>query len=416
MLEYTEFEKEKLGKSFQYYRKKQHIKWKNIQERSLFSQTTLSKMQKGSILKNQTYYDDLLELLNLDYRRIKGFEERLDEYLLKLSQVLEIYDNKQIEKLYLEMENSLKDFSNTPIYEQYYLALSHIFRYYREGRYLTLEEINTDILLIESDFFEKELTVYLLEVMFISNNNAIAEISIREKIIELAQPYKDEIILYYIFGIAEKCNTHYHTALDYFQKYYQYWKEKKNTYRELKGMIACFVIYMNIDVSKAEQMIPCLLEYLDDEIPTTTKRSILYNVSMYYFVNKQYEKAYPLFVTIAHHYLEESDKVVLVYIGYICTRLNQDIPDFILDADLSKYHNRVYVDFYCLKKQKVEPKVLVDFIMKKIVHEKLMSIPYKRPFWEMYEYELLMIATEHKKYYKAYLKYREKMEKICKYD
>ena len=139
---YSNFEKEKIGKTFKYYKTIKNIKWDEIKEKSNMSKTTFAKMSRGQIVKSDRYYDEFLRFFNLSYKGIVNYETWLNEYLSKLDKALQYNNQKEIKQLYDEYINYLDNHKNEVIYEQYHYAFHYIFKYYLKNQYLNEDELN----------------------------------------------------------------------------------------------------------------------------------------------------------------------------------------------------------------------------------------------------------------------------------
>lgn len=409
---FTNFEKKNLGKLFKYYRKKNNVKWQDIRTRQYSSATTYSKIEKGNIIADDEYYYKYLDFYHLSFKRKENFEKWVVHFTKKVVNIF-IW-NKQEKKdcLLEELENELSEYKSIPIYEQYYKIIICLYNYYFNGIYMNEKQINNCLILLESGIEHIDLASLLFEVIYVSNNNSILENGLGDKIIRIAKQYDQNMILSYIFAISEKCHANFFNAYELFEKSYQYWKKQGNHYREIKNLMGIYVIYKNTDYKKANETSELLIEYLDDEgLPDSLKRSVLYNTSMFYFLDKQYEKAYDLFMKLFNEY---KDINVLSYIGSICTHLNIELPNELNAIEYNEGKNKLEIKFYQLKKNNVDVDVLVHYIMNVIVFEELLKIPYVNPCWSMFEYELEMIIKKHRQYYKEYLKYKELMRKTCK--
>ena len=58
---------------------------------------------------------------------------------------------------------------------------------------------------------------------------------------------------------------------------------------------------------------------------------------------------------------------------------------------------------------------VVDYIVNVLMYEKLVHNEYAEPMWRIYEYELFEFMKKSKKHTKYYIKYKEMLDKICKY-
>lgn len=411
MIEYTEFEKEKIGKLFKYTRKKNHVKWDDIKSKNISSPTTYSKLEKGEILKDDTYYDEYIEFYHLKYERIDDFEEWLRSYLPRLNHALEYNIKNDIQSLYDEIRNKLASYSHILIYEQYLKGFEYIFKYYIDNQYLTLEEIHDGMLLIDIAFYDEIIEVYLLEVIYISENNSIGDHELALYLGEIAEKYESRV-LDYVKAMDKTKRCSFNQALIILSDLYQYYKDLKNDYREFKCILGIFNIQKNIDFDEADKTIPMLMEYKKiDSFPDNLKRSINYNIGIYYYLNKKYKNAYSLFYENVVKYNQVKD---IAFLGSICTHINIKIPKEIKTIDFMTNCDKLYVNYYKMKMENNDNDNLVNYIMNRILKEKLIYIPYVLPYWRMFEYELLEMMKTNKKYCNAYLKYREKMDKICK--
>lgn len=412
MIIYTSKEKQIIGKFFYYYRKKRNVRWKEIKESKITSQTTYSRMEKGDVILDDSIYDGFLNFYHLKFTRKEGFDEWWNTYLPRINHALEYNNVDEIITLKQEAEKEFDGFQDVLIYEQYVQSLEHIFRYYVDGKYLTKEEILDDIQLLKMEFLPEVISVYLIEVMFISNNNSIGSSDIREIIFpELYNKY-DNKVLDYVRGAYEKCNANFSTAIMYFDSAYEYFSEKGNKYRETRNYMGKYMIYKNTDPQKAFEMIPKLLELkrevnLDNKI----KSSINYSIGMHYYLNKEYEKAYPFFVENYEMYHKTN---VMIFMCSICSHLKIELPDWINSIDTKEQRGAVYLEFFKMKKRNESNEQLVNYIMKTIVPKELIHIPWTLPYWKMFEFELHEITMSQSKYYNTYIEYIEKMEKTCK--
>ena len=408
---YTNFEKEKLGKTFQYYRNKMNVKWQEISKKSKMSKTYYSKLSNGIIFDNNSIYDEFLDFFNLTFTKKDDFEIWLNQYLLNLIPALEQFDQSLIKKMNIEYQEELKEYKDSPIYNQYYQIFEHIFRYYHDNKYLNVQEIKEDILLIENGFAEEELVVFLLEVMYISNNNSIGNIKLRDQIINVIDKIDDKVLIY-IKAIDEKCKGRLNSALDYFEKSCVCWKNV-SLYREVKSINGKFMIYSNIDDLKAINTI-CQLknEVNSDNLPNSFKNSVNYNIGIYYFMKKKYEESYNCFYEniIKYDGIKE-----MIFIGSICTHLQKELPECFTSIDYSNSNYKQYIDYYKMKKEGKTDTDLVDYIINVLMYEKLVHNEYAEPMWRIYEYELFEFMKKSKKHTKYYIKYKEMLDKICKY-
>ena len=408
---YTNFEKEKLGKTFQYYRHKNNVKWKEINKNSYVSKNVYSKLSKGYVFDNDDYYDEFLRFFNLPYKQCSDLKKWLDDYIFRLVQSLEYHNTYEISKLHDEFYESIYEYKEYPIYEQYYICISYIFRYYYKNQYLDEYEIQSIFSLIQSGYFEKELLVYLLEVMYISNNNSIGNTEIRDAIINVIDKIDDKVLIY-IKAIDEKCKGRLNSALDLFEKSCEYWKDI-SPYRRIKSLNGKFMIYKNIDDDKSKQTIQELLIAMNNnKLPKSLMNSINYSIGIYYF----YKKSYLDSLKFLYENVVKFDGIKeMIFIGSICTHLQKELPDCFNTIDYSNSNYKQYIDYYKMKKEGRNDNDLVDYIVNVLMYEKLVHNEYAEPMWRIYEYELFEFMKKSKKHTKYYIKYKEMLDKICKY-
>ena len=107
---YTNFEKEKLGKTFQYYRHKCNIKWEDITKNSNMSKTYFSNLSNGILLDQDYKYDEFINFFNLTFSRKDNFELWLKQFVSYLIPALEQFNELQIEKLNNEYQIELNEY------------------------------------------------------------------------------------------------------------------------------------------------------------------------------------------------------------------------------------------------------------------------------------------------------------------
>lgn len=348
---------------------------------------------------------------HLSFKRNEHFDEWIHSYLERVNHAFIWNEMELFESLKDELDNELSDYKTTPIYEQLYEILNHLFEYYIHGHYMTLKEINACLILCELGISNNDLASLLLEVMYVSNNNSILKKGLGESIIEIAKIYKQNYILDYIYAFEEKCHANFHEALKIFERTYELWKLQNNHYREVRNLNGLYLIYSGIDSTKAIKTSKLLLNYLSDEsLPNSLKYGILYNIAMYDYIHKYYEEAYDLFMRVVHEYQGVNE---LSFIGSICTHLNRELPNEFVEVNTKGYMQEIAIKYYLLKKNSEKEDVLVHYIMDVLIPNKLKDIPYKHPNWTMFEYELEVISRNNKKFFNDYMKYKEYMHKIC---
>lgn len=404
MLEkYSETEKRYFGQLFEYYRIKKQIKWKEIQK--IISQGSYSKIKNGQTLKSLVLYDDLFDLFDMRFEKRKdNFQSWLNDYLLRLESILESNQQDQLTFYYEEYEKELSPYKEENIYKEYYQIIGYILNYYKDSKYMNQREIEDTLLLIQYVQFENNLIIYLLETMYISNNNAVCSYPILERLNNVMESYDHPIILN-LKANSLKMEGEFHQALNLFEKSSKYWKDKSNNYRLTKTLLGLFDIYKNISNLHADEI---AIELLETKKTTPSFIPIInYNVGIYYYLNEEYEKAYPLFLENALNYERYKD---WPFVGILCTILKKPIPKEIKQVDSSKSNDQVFIDYYIKKSEDLETKKLIDFLLSEVI-QRLLNYQEKEPYWKIFEIEMQTLCNDSNKYYKAYFNYLKIMNK-----
>lgn len=404
MLNLTIKEKERIGKLLKYYRKKNKIQWKEIEK--IMSTSTYQKLENGYISKKDEIYEKVFDLYNFSHMNKENFEEWLHQYLIKMNDILEYYKEEQFDSLIQELEE-LAPYKNTIVYGIYYQVISYILNYYKYSKYMTLEELEDCLRLFEYFELEEILMIYLLEVMFISNNNRYANYDILERLfIEIAKIHHP--ITEYLSAVYYKCNGELETSLILFEKMIKHCED--NDYRKLKAFIGKFMIYKNIDKKKAIQLIG-IFDNLKKEnrVCPSTISSLNYNIGMFYYIDGMYEKAYPYF----WENVENGEIKEFIFICAICTQLDLHIPDKINEMNDFESAYKLYLSYFKLKYLHKNNKELVEYIMQVLIPNKLVHNPYSQPFWKMFEEELTKISLKDRRYAIKLAEYIQKKKKVC---
>lgn len=410
MIEMNTKEKERIGRLFKYYRKKNNIHWKEIEK--ICSPATYSKIEKGIISKNSIVYDDLLDLFNISYDIKSNFDNWFNDYLIRMNDILEWYKEDEFDSLINELEEELGSYKNNIIYEQYYKVITYIFNYYKYSKYMTLEEIKDCFLLFDSFDFEETIMIYLLETMFISNNNSLNNNELIEKTYIQSLSYKESSIIWYIQAGYFKIQAMFGTALEIFNQSYEFFHKKNNKYRLTKSLMGEYIIYSNIDPSKAEETANILIRLKkESKLSESMIPNINFNIGMNYYLNNKYEKAYELFMENINNY---NTKREWYYVCAICTQLNIIIPKEFSNYNVQENENPILMEYFYRKYNNYPNKKLVNYIMKKIVPECLIYEKYRQPYWAVFEEELFYFKSKDKRFTDDLMEYLELEKKACK--
>lgn len=363
MNQYKDNEKIILGQLFCYYRTFNKIKWEEIKASNICSHTTYSKMEKGIIVKDN-YYTKFIEFYHLTYQLIPSLNHWYQEYLPKVNHAFIWNEMAKFEELRNELEARLGQHRHLLIYGEVYEMFIHLFNFYQNGTYMTKEEIEQALLLLNVQIFDEDSKALLLELMFTSYNNAIDDQKISNKIY-LSIKDSNHVLLNRIKGIYEKMDANFFQCLEKNKTSYDFWKKQGNVYRMVKCLNGMYSAYKNIDQKKAQETSQILLSFFEEKaVPQSLKRSILYNIAMNEYLNKNYKKAYELFMKC---YCNYENHVVLVFIGSACTHLDLEIPEIFDEIDYSKQYYPELLKYYHLKKHDEDKDILVDYIMNEIV-------------------------------------------------
>ena len=173
------------------------------------------------------------------------------------------------------------------------------------------------------------------------------------------------------------------------------------------------MIYKNIDNNKSMELIKEFEKIkMSDSISKTLLKSINYNIAMYYYVNNKYEEAYPIFIENIEKYHGVQDMILL---GYICSKLNIELPKCYNEIDYSHSNYKEFIDFYKMKKQGRNDKELVDYIMSVLLYDKLAEDEYIEPMWTIFEFEMFKLLEKSKKHYNSYIEFIKVRDKVVKY-
>lgn len=410
MLELTVKEKERIGKLFKYYRKKNKIHWKEIEK--MCSTSTYSNIEKGKIYKNSTLYDDLFDLFEIQYESKYNFNNWLKEFLLKFKDILEWYKEEEFDSLINELENELGPYKNSIIYQQYYQIITYILNYYKYSKYMKLEEIEDCFNLFECFDFEETIMVFLLETMFISNNNSINNNELIKKTYVESLKHKDSPILWYIQAFYYKTQAMFESSLELFNQTYMLFYNQKNKYRTSKALMGKFIIYKNIDSRKAEEIVELFMRLKqENKLYKTMLPNINFNIGMYYYLNNKYEKALQLFMENINEYQTKRE---WYYVCAICTQLNLSIPKEFENYNVQDNEDPIIMEYFHMKYNKNSSKKLVNYIMKVIVPQCLIGEKYKQPYWTVFEEELFYFSKKDKRFTDTFLEFLDLEKKACK--
>ena len=408
----TETEKKRLGKLFDYYRISRGINIKQIEGEGLSAYSTFHYATKGKIIKNDEFYLNYLDYFGLSFKCKDNFEEWLSDYLIRLVHVFEYYEEDRFDELYHEMIQELTPYKNSVIYHEYMRVFEYLFGYYRENKYMRLEEVNDCLVMIKTGIIEDELKILLLDLMFRSNNDFIGSYELADKIILYIQKFENHPMMKYQLAFYNKYECHFLKALDLFEESLNIFEEQQNKYWQIKCRLSIYGIYRNTDDSLAQEEAEKLLEMKrTQDIPNVLKKNMNYSLGMDNYLNKRYDTAYQLFMENIKNHQSLNE---LLFVCSICSHKQMEYPKELCEENIKTRYDSDYLRYFLMVKEGASDDELVEYIMKRIIPDQLKYQKYYHPFWSLMEYEMEKIALRNTKYKKSYLKFHQKMNEFIR--
>lgn len=408
----TETEKKRLGKLFDYYRIRRGISIKQIEAKGLSAYSTFHYATKGKVIKNDEFYFNYLDCFGLSFTSKDNFEEWLSDYLIRFVHVLEYYEEERFDELYHEMIQELTPYKDSAIYYEYICVFEYLFGYYRENKYMRLEEVNDCLVMIKTDIIEDELKILLLDLMFRSNNDFIGSYELADKIILYIQKFENHPMMKYQLAFYNKYECHFLKALDLFEESLNIFEEQQNKYWQIKCRLSIYGIYRNTDDSLAQEEAEKLLEMKrTQDIPNVLKKNMNYSLGMDNYLNKRYDTAYQLFMENIKNHQSLNE---LLFVCSICSHKQMEYPKELCEENIKTRYDSDYLRYFLMVKEGASDDELVEYIMKRIIPDQLKYQKYYHPFWSLMEYEMEKIALRNTKYKKSYLKFHQKMNEFIR--
>lgn len=386
---YNEKEKKTLGQFFSYLRLNKDIATIDIYK-NICSKKVYYEIEKGIPKKNDEYYDQILQRLNLNFYPIDPLSEWLNSYLPLLYHACEYMNQEEIQDLYTDYLQFFKDRKQYFVYEQYDQIFNYLFRYYKDSTYLNSEEIKDVFHLLP--IIEEQLQILLIEVVSLSNWNYVGDYKLFDQIFKWCEKYKENVIVMYYRASFYELKLQYIKALNIYEEIEK--QSKDNPYRLIRALSGKFSIYKDIDNDKAEEMIPLLLNILNDKsVSNRTKQVQYYNIGMFYYLHKQYDQAKDYFRMSTEVNLNCAN---LLMLSATCCEIDEELPDALEDYidNISRY---VYIEYFKLKKHKSNEKELKSFIIRNVMKE-LKKECFTEPSWNMFERELVRLNKKTRNY------------------
>lgn len=408
----TETEKKRLGKLFDYYRISRGINIKQIEGEGLSAYSTFHYATKGKIIKNDDFYFNYLDYFGLSFKCKDNFEEWLSDYLIRLVHVFEYYEEDRFDELYHEMIQELTPYKDSAIYYEYICVFEYLFGYYRENKYMRLEEVNDCLVMIKTDIIEDELKILLLDLMFRSNNDFIGSYELADKIILYIQKFENHPMMKYQMAFYNKYECHFLKALDLLKDSLKIFEEQQNKYWQIKCRLSIYGIYRNTDDSLAQEEAKKLLEMKRTQnIPNVLKKNMNYSIGMDNYLNKRYDTAYQLFMENIKNHQSLNE---LLFVCSICSHKQMEYPKELCEENIKTRYDSDYLRYFLMVKEGASDDELVEYIMKRIIPDQLKDQRYYHPFWSLVEYEVEKITLRNTKYKKSYLKFHQKMNEFIR--
>ncbi|WP_071441400.1 hypothetical protein [Traorella massiliensis] len=408
----TETEKKRLGKLFDYYRISRGINIKQIEGEGLSAYSTFHYATKGKVIKNDEFYLNYLDYFGLSFKCKDNFEEWLSDYLIRLVHVFEYYEEDRFDELYHEMIQELTPYKDSAIYHEYICVFEYLFGYYRENKYMRLEEVNDCLVMIKTDIIEDELKILLLDLMFRSNNDFIGSYKLADKIILYIQKFENHPMMKYQLAFYNKYECHFLKALELFKESLNIFEEQQNKYWQIKCRLSIYGIYRNTDDSLAQKEAKKLLEMKrTQDIPNVLKKNMNYSLGMDNYLNKRYDTAYQLFMENIKNHQSLNE---LLFVCSICSHKQMDYPKELCEENIKTRYDVDYLRYFLMVKEGASDDELVEYIMKRIIPDQLKYQKYYHPFWSLMEYEMEKIALRNTKHKKSYLNFHQKMNEFIR--
>lgn len=170
----TEDNKIKIGKLIHYYRMNtsNHISQnkflKNKYNENICSRQTLSKIEKGIIIKQDSIYEELIQNLNLKYNTKFSVEELItEEMCTKLLYACDYYQLDSLVQLSSKYMKQLEPYTQYILFNEYYLCLYWIYTYYTIFKLPTLNDSKFIISL--KDIINPNLYEVMMDLVFKCN-------------------------------------------------------------------------------------------------------------------------------------------------------------------------------------------------------------------------------------------------------
>lgn len=387
--------------------------WKDLEK--IIPKSTYFRQLAGKKTKKD-YITPLLEFYQFDYEHKENFTIWKETYYPKLFKALEYNQEEQFDSLIEEYKTELGPYQDKIIYQQYYQIFTYILNYYQSSIYMNKKEIEEALTLLQYMKIDNELQIYLLETMFISNNNSIYDMKLQAKVFNMINKLNHPILesskaLYY------KCNSNFESALQILNENLEYFKKVNNPFRIQKLVVSQFNIYKNIDKEKALEKSKELLMYKQQKLISEKSVYLInYNIAIFYYLQKQYAESKDLFY---ENYQLNQRSIDMLFVCACYSRLKEKMPADLDHIQCPKDQIGTYLHYFQLKRkyersqENIQACDLIEYILYNAM-QYLVNDPYRMPLWDMFDYELCEIVTSQKNIITCILNLKIKWNKFVK--
>ena len=223
---YSDEEKRLMGNYFKWQRVNIKIHIKEVVNQIHCSYKTYKDIENGLPKKNDDFYDGLQVFYSVHFHINYDLYESSISIIPKLYQCVEMLDRNQINTITNELKNKIIKLKQYAYYKELFETLEFIERNYVNQEYLTRDEIEYGIRLI--DFWNNDLSSILYEICQKSNAHSYNDRSISDRLYCCA--VKDVISKY---CYAKECVAHnnYSESLDLFKELAEYFDYTNNQER-----------------------------------------------------------------------------------------------------------------------------------------------------------------------------------------
>lgn len=194
-------DKKRLNQLFLYYKIKKELSWITIRECGI-SPTTFSSILNQEIKKTDEIYWKILNQLDKQFIHAEGFYEWFAEFLLKTKEALETKDEVQLQVLLEGWEKAIAPIRHYVIFEEYDFIIHCVFNRSLNEKMMSLDEMQSVLGLIECGFVDNEVSIYLLEYVFMSNESSFANSEIRRRLYQETSKRNDNVMIKRIYSLA----------------------------------------------------------------------------------------------------------------------------------------------------------------------------------------------------------------------